>query len=188
MRGARQAPAGTGLELVKAGPGALDKGTREEASSGQVAMAEPVKKTWRGSGLKRLQKAADQRLGSASKELANLLLKKAQEGKVESTRMLVGLAEHWNERKPEEKKKKKKGVQPWIELMASEPEWVEEKPEIGDVWIGDGWKKESGRIVKEDGLAEWSLWRPKVGDVWNGDGWKNPETGKVTRTWYEITC
>jgi hypothetical protein len=148
MRGARQAPAGTGRELVKVEPSALDKGTRGEASSGQVAILEPVKKTWRGNGLERLQKAADRRLGQESEALANLLLDKAKEGKVESTRLLVTLAEHRRERKPQEKKKKKRGVLPWIEQLVSEPEWVEEKPEVGDVWVGDGWKNEkTGRFV-----------------------------------------
>jgi hypothetical protein len=32
--------------------------------------------------------------------------------------------------------------------LVSEPEWVEEKPEVGDVWVGDGWKNEkTGRFV-----------------------------------------
>jgi hypothetical protein len=149
MRGARQAPAGTERELVKAEPSALAKETRGGASSGQVAILETVKKTWRGNGLERLQKAADRRLGNASEKLADLLLDKAKEGKVESTQLLVKLAERKKERKPQEKNKKKRSMgSRQVEQLCSEPEWVEEKPEVGDVWVGDGWKNErTGRFV-----------------------------------------
>jgi len=35
-----------------------------------------------------------------------------------------------------------------IDLLESEPEWVE--PEVGDVWVGDGWRKQgTGEIVRE---------------------------------------
>ncbi len=117
-----------------------------------AAAPEPEKKELekksRGNGLKQLKQAADRRLRSASEELADLLLEKAKEGKVESTRLLVTLAERGKERKPQEKKKKKRGVLPWVEQLCSEPEWEEEKPEVGDVWVGDGWRNEkTGRFV-----------------------------------------
>jgi hypothetical protein len=148
MRGARQAPAGTERELVKAEPSALAKETRGGASSGQVAILETVKKTWRGNGLERLQKAADRRLGQESEALADLLLDKAKEGKMESTQLLVKLAEGKTKRKPQEKKKKKSATSLSVEQLCSEPEWVEEKPKVGDVWVGDGWKNpETGEFV-----------------------------------------
>jgi hypothetical protein len=35
-----------------------------------------------------------------------------------------------------------------IDLLESEPEWVE--PEVGDVWVGDGWRKQgTGEFVRE---------------------------------------
>jgi len=43
--------------------------------------------------LEQLKRAADRRLGSASEKLADLLLDKAKEGKMESTQLLVKLAE-----------------------------------------------------------------------------------------------
>ena len=68
------------------------------------------------------------------------------------------LAEHKNDRKPQEKKKKKRSGPSWAELLGSEPEYVE--PEVGDVWVGDGWRKPTGEIVKEgdsvDDESEWA--------------------------------
>jgi hypothetical protein len=147
-RRTRQRQGGTGIELVKVASCGLENGTGGEISSGRVTVLEPVKKTWRGNGLERLEKAADRRLGRESEELADLLLDKAKQGKVESARLLVALAEHRMKRKPQEKKKKKKREGPsWEELLGSEPEFV--APEEGDVWVGDGWKKPSGEFVKE---------------------------------------
>jgi hypothetical protein len=144
-----------------AGAGAGKPG--EEPENGKTesqpnAAAEPEKKEpekrERGNGLKRLQKAADKRLASASEALADLLLKKAKEGRVDSTRLLVTLAERKKERKPQEKKKKKRGLLPWVEQLCSEPEF--KQPEVGDVWVGDGWRKQTGEIVKErEWVDEW---------------------------------
>jgi hypothetical protein len=150
-----------------AGAGAGNPGIeRENAKEKPLRVeAEPengeIETRQRGSGLKRLQKAADKRLKNASEELANLLLKKAQEGMVESTRMLVTLAEHLIERKPVEKKKKKKRVQPWITLLASEPPF--RKPEVGDVWLGDGWKKPTGEYVNQYAQEGDDRWKVKKG-------------------------
>jgi hypothetical protein len=131
-----------GMESVSA-----KTGTRSNA-------AEPEKRS-RGNGLKRLQRAADRRLGRASETLADVLLKKAKEGRLESARLLVTLAERRKERKPQEKKKKKREGPSWAELLASEPEWEEEKPEIGDVWVGDGWRKQgTGEIVREGQIRD----------------------------------
>jgi hypothetical protein len=117
-----------------------ETGTTENSS-------EPEKRV-RGNGLKQLQRAADQRLGLSSDSLADLLLERANEGQVWSAWLLAKLAERKIQRKPPEKKKKKRAGPSWAELLASEPEWVEEKPEVGDVWVGDGWKNEkTGRFV-----------------------------------------
>jgi hypothetical protein len=129
----------------RAGKQATSAGSKktEEPSS---AAAGPEKKM-RGNGLERLEKAADRRLGQASDTLADLLLEKATKGKVDSARLLVTLAEHRIKRKPREKKKKKRSGPSWAELLASEPEFVQ--PEVGDVWVGDGWRKPTGKYVNE---------------------------------------
>jgi len=124
------------------------KQEKEKAEGKAAAGEEPEQKKKRGSGLERLKRAADRRLGGASETLADLLLDKAKEGKVESTRLLVALAEGKKERKPQEKKKKKSATSLLVEQLCSEPEWVEEKPKVGDVWVGDGWKNpETGEFV-----------------------------------------
>jgi len=129
----------------------VDCGEQEsEKIEGQAAAGEePEQKKKRGNGLEQLKRAADQRLGSASEKLADLLLDKAKKGKMESTQLLVKLAEGKKKRKPQEKKKKKSATSLLIEQLCSEEEWVEEKPKVGDVWVGDGWKNpETGEIVQ----------------------------------------
>jgi len=133
-----------------AGSGAGDPGEKREGekTEGPAAAGAGPEKRIRGNGLERLEKAADRRLGQASEALANLLLEKATKGKVDSARLLVTLAEHRLKRKPKEKKKKKRPGPSWAELLGSEPEFV--APEVGDVWVGGGWRKPTGEFVDED--------------------------------------
>ncbi len=121
-----------------AGPHVEAAGGKQETEKREGRAAAGPDKEDRGNGLKRLKRAADRRLGRASETLADMLLEKAHEGKVDSTRLLVNLAEGKKERKPREKKKKKSQTSLWVEQLCSEPEYVEEKPEVGDVWVGDG--------------------------------------------------
>ena len=62
-------------------------------------------KAVRGSGLERLRKAADRRVARNSNELADLLLANALQGKLDSARMLVKLAED-KERREDQRKEK----------------------------------------------------------------------------------
>jgi hypothetical protein len=177
-----QRAAGTGGEMVVMGVGTVGakkaggkprqrRGTEKAPSAKNKraekpsSAAEVPEKKMRGNGLERLEKAADRRLGQASEKLADLLLKKATKGKVDSARLLVTLAEHRIKRKPQERKKKKKRSGPsWAELLASEPEFVQ--PEVGDVWVGDGWRKPTGKYVNE---------YAKVGDSEEEEDWKEEE-------------
>ena len=145
----------TGAEK-KSGKSVADSGAEvaggkqeSEAIDGQAAAGEEFEqKKKRRNGLERLKRAADQRLGGASEELADLLLDKAKAGKMESTQLLVKLAESKKKPKAREKKKKKSATSLLVEQLCSEPEWVEEKPKVGDVWVGDGWKNpETGEFV-----------------------------------------
>jgi hypothetical protein len=136
----RKSVAGSGAGV------ASGKQDSEEIEGQAAAAAEPELKKKRGNGLEQLKRAADRRLGSASEKLADLLLDKAKEGKMESTQLLVKLAERKTKRRPQEKKKSATSL--LVEQLCSEPEWVEEKPKVGDVWVGDGWKNpETGEIV-----------------------------------------
>ena len=62
-------------------------------------------KAVRGSGLERLRKAADRRVARNSNELADLLLANALQGKLDSARMLVKLAEDKEAREDQRKEK-----------------------------------------------------------------------------------
>ncbi len=139
------------MALVQQKPRKEKKASRKAAGSG----AEPEKgagpeKPVRGSGVERLKKAANRQVARKSEELAEVLMDKALKGKMDSARLLVTLAE---KKKPPEKPVKKRSGPTLLDLLESEPEWVE--PEVGDVWVGNGWKKQgTGEIVREGETRE----------------------------------
>jgi len=134
-------------QVSRPGAGAAGDAVREGPEPAGSANPAVEQQRSRGNGLEKLKRAVNRRLGRDSETLADLLLEKAKEGKAEDVRLLVTLAERKQERKPEVKKKRQRPS--WAELLASEPEWVEEKPEVGDVWMGDGWRRPSGEIVRQ---------------------------------------
>ena len=128
------------MAVVPQKPRKEKKASKKAAGNG----TEPEKRV-RGSGVERLKKAANRQVARKSAELAEMLMNKALEGKVESARLLVTLAE---KKKPQEKPQKKRDHPKLIDLLESEPEWVE--PEVGDVWVGNGWRKQgTGEIVRD---------------------------------------
>jgi hypothetical protein len=80
------------------------------------------KRKWRGNGAALLKKAADQVVAENSEELANVLLKDALKGKMESARLLVTLSE-----KKEQMPARRRRGQSWAEELAAEPEWDPER-------------------------------------------------------------
>ncbi len=132
------------VKVGRGGRKTRQRGVRKAAA----AKAKPEKRV-RGSGVERLKKAVDKRLGQASEKLADVLLKKALAGKAENTRLMVNLAESKKPRKSPEKKLNGPTV---AELLEAEPEWVE--PEVGDVWNGDGWTRQrTGEQVERGGTV-----------------------------------
>lgn len=119
--------------------------TENQPSAAAESEEEPEEDKRRGNGLERLEEAADRRLGQSSEVLADLLLERANEGRVGSAQLLATLVGRGLKRNPPEKKKKRSGPS-WAELLASEPEWVE--PEEGDVWVGNGWKNPKTGEIK----------------------------------------
>jgi hypothetical protein len=86
-------------------------------------------------GVEKLKKAADKVLGRNSTKLANLLLDKAVEGKLEGARLLVKLAEG---KKPPVKPKRTWDGKTYAEMLASEPEWEEPEPvDLSDLDEGE---------------------------------------------------
>jgi hypothetical protein len=92
------------------------------------------------SGVERLRRALDKRVGRNSEKLAELLTGKAMVGSLAEAKILVELAEG---KKPVEKPKKKRGRSAALAL-AAEPQWVEPPEgtkEYGDLVLDDGeWK------------------------------------------------
>ena len=128
------------MAVVPQKPRKEKKASKKAAGNG----TEPEKRV-RGSGVERLKKAANRQVARKSAELAEMLMNKALEGKVESARLLVTLAE---KKKPQEKPVKKRDHPKLIDLLEADSEWVE--PEVGDVWVGDGWRKQgTGEFVRE---------------------------------------
>jgi hypothetical protein len=84
------------------------------------------KKTTSEDGAERLRQAADKQVGKNSEKLVGLLAKKALEGDLASTRVLVGLAERKN---PQAKPATKRHGTSQAERLVAEPEWQEEEEE-----------------------------------------------------------
>jgi hypothetical protein len=74
----------------------------------------------------RLQRAAARAVGRNSGKLTQMLLDKALAGHVESTKLLVTLAEP---KKTDEKAKKKRRGPSMAERLAQEPSWDDHSPE-----------------------------------------------------------
>ncbi|MGD0156673.1 MAG: hypothetical protein ABSB50_11270 [Terracidiphilus sp.] len=101
----------------------------------------PRKRRVKGYGVDRLRIAAERRVAQSSEELAELLMTKALEGKLESVKMLMKLAEEEKERK-EDEDDGGRGI-----LAAMGYRMVE--PKVGDVWVGGGWENPAtGEIQK----------------------------------------
>lgn len=125
--------------------------------SGKKTRGRPRKKKLEGYGADLLRTAGERRVAGSSEELADLLLQKAMEGKLESVKMLMKFAEEEKARKEEEKPWDENPYFKWLGMEKAQPE-------IGDVWIGDGWKnEETGEVVH----GKW--------DGWKMDEWKDEE-------------
>jgi hypothetical protein len=125
--------------------------------SGKKTRGRPRKKKLEGYGADLLRTASERRVADSSEDLADLLLQKAMEGKLESVKMLMKFAEEEKARKEEERPWNENPIFKWLGMEKAQPE-------IGDVWVGKGWKNaETGEIVR----GEW--------DGWKMDEWKDEE-------------
>jgi hypothetical protein len=69
-----------------------DKAAKTGEGEGAVEVAKPTRR-WRGNGAARLRKSASRIVAENSERLVNLLLEDAENGKMESARLLVKLAD-----------------------------------------------------------------------------------------------
>jgi hypothetical protein len=103
------------------------------------------KKKVKGNGSDLLRTASERRLAEGSEELAELLMTKAMEGKLESVKMLIKMAE-------EEKGKKSERIreeEPSLKDML-----IGSKVKIGQVWDGLRWKRLSKKKILEATVVE----------------------------------
>jgi hypothetical protein len=108
--------------------------TSNETNNKPDEEAKP-KRAVRGSGVRRLKEAADRLVALNCEDLADVLLSKAKAGKMDSTRMLVSLAEGNSSSKPPVKKPRRHGPT-LAEQLAAEPEWTGDDEE-GLVEMGE---------------------------------------------------
>jgi hypothetical protein len=82
-----------------------------------------------GSGGARLRNSIDKKVGEQSDLIAQALIDKTKAGNATVARIVVGIS--GADKAPAETKKKKRGPQPWIMRLASEPElpgpWDEQR-------------------------------------------------------------
>jgi hypothetical protein len=124
--------------------------------SGKKTRGRPRKKKLEGYGADLLRTASERRVAARSEDLADLLLQKAMEGKLESVKMLMKFAEEEKARKEEEKHGDENPFFKWLGMEKAQPE-------IGDVWNGEGWENpETGEVVR----GEWDGWKL---DEWKGE-------------------
>jgi hypothetical protein len=104
--------------------------------------------TVKGYGADRLRTAAERRVAESSEELAGLLMTKAMEGKLESVKILMKLAE-------EEKVKKVAAAEEEMPGIMEKMGFWKAGPEDGDVWVGTGWQSAAtGKIL----TGAWQVW------------------------------
>jgi hypothetical protein len=130
----------------RAGKPASQQVTKETAEDGRV----------KGYGADRLRTAAERRVAESSEELAGLLMTKAMEGKLESVKILMKLAEEEKVKKVAAAEEEGPGI---MERMG----FWKAVPEDGDVWVGDGWRSAAtGKIL----TGAWQVWKC---DEWKGE-------------------
>lgn len=130
----------------RAGESAIKQVIKEMAEGGTV----------KGHGADRLRAAAEKRVAESSEELAELLMTKAMEGKLESVKILMKLAE-------EEKVKKVAAAEEEAPGIMERMGFWKAGPEDGDVWVGTGWQSAAtGKIL----TGAWQVWDC---DEWKGE-------------------
>jgi hypothetical protein len=121
------------------------KGKRKRRGvAAKKGRAKPKRKV-KGNGSDLLRTASERCLAEGSQELAELLMTKAMEGKFESVKMLIKMAE-------EEKGKKAEAIRE--EEPSFKDMLIGSKVKIGQVWDGYRWKRLSKKKILEATAVE----------------------------------
>jgi len=113
-------------------------GDAEKVEAGEKAAEGTAKKPVKLGAKKALRRALKDKLnGDGAKRIAEALVEQTVKGDVHSADMLMTLVENKKDEDGKAKKKKKRSGPTPGELLASEPEWVDEPPEAtADVGMG----------------------------------------------------
>ncbi len=118
---------------------------RRRGAAAKKGKARRKRKVKGRNGSDLLRTASERCLAESSEELAELLMAKAMEGKFESVKLLIRMAE-------EEKVKKAEGIreeEPSLHDML-----IGSKVRIGQVWDGHRWKRLSKKKILEATVVE----------------------------------
>src|ERR1022692_4871670 len=120
----------------------------EKGKRGRRGAAKEVKTRKRkvkGYGVDRLRTAAERRMAESSEDLAESLLTKALQGKLESVKILMKLAEEEKARKEEQRVEDTPGL---ADLL------VGSVVKIGQMWDGHKWRRVAKSRILEEGCAK----------------------------------
>ncbi len=111
------------------------------------------KRKVKGYGVDRLRTAAERRMAESSEALAESLMSKALQGKLESVKILIKLAEEEKARKEEEREEAEPGL---ADLL------IGSNMRFGEVWDGHRWRRLAKGAILEESEEE--------GEFVGGDG------------------
>jgi hypothetical protein len=103
------------------------------------------KRKVKGNGSDLLRTASERCLAESSQELAELLMTKAMEGKLESVKMLIKMAEEEKLRTAEAIREEEPSLKDML---------IGSKVKIGQVWDGYRWKRLSKKKISEAAVVE----------------------------------
>lgn len=133
-RGGSWSMAGNGGKMAELGRKSSRETTKGKTSTKNTGKRARRGKAKRKAGAERLRLAVDKRLGQNSETLADMLRDQAMGGNVATTRAMVEIAEH---KKAQPEPVKKKRGRSLAELLATEPEWQDDRKE-GSAETGGG--------------------------------------------------
>jgi len=126
------------------GKRANQRGSKSARQQGSTEKSQEI--AVEGYGVDRLRAAAERRMAENSDELAETLMTKALQGKLESVKILMKLAEEEKARKEEEIVEDTPGL---ADLL------IGSVVKIGQMWDGHRWVPVAKSRILEEGCAKW---------------------------------
>jgi hypothetical protein len=114
---------------------------KPRSKPGRKRTATKGSKTPAGRGGLRLRDSVNKKVDQQFDDIAQALVDKAKKGNITGTRLLVGMT--GADKAPPEKKKKRRGPQPWVRNICSEPEWT-------GPWEDEDGKRDASKLPLSD--------------------------------------